>query len=196
MQTGFIFPKPVTVPPRPRLGKRRDKGIQAQTSEQLCAHPLEEKKSWKELKPWVKMRTMGSLGPPGRRKHFLERRTALRVCRVLSLAGPVLLSNIRPSGLFRLFVIYNEVQSPGSVCFVPWSVSLRNSHSMPSIPSPTFNQHPIGIWYTHDLGNSLPCWDKCQLRFWICKRHNPNTKILLPKAILFPIHFPNHSTTC
>lgn len=64
----------------------------------------------------------------------------------------------------RLFVIYNEVQSPGSACFVPWSVSLRNSHSMPSITSPTFNQRPIGIWYTHDLGNSLPCWGQMSIK--------------------------------
>lgn len=131
------------------------------------------------MKAWVK--TMrGSPGLLHLRK-LSGKETAVRVYRVLSHAGPILFCNIQPSGLFRLFGIYDEVQSPETVCFLPWSASLRNSHFIPSFPSPTFNQHSIGIRYMSGLENSLPCWGRCQLRYWIYNRHNPNPKTLLPK---------------
>lgn len=44
------------------------------------------------------------------------------------------------------------------------------------------------------MKNSLPCWGKCKLRYWIYNRHNLNTKALIPKIISSLIHFPNSST--
>lgn len=96
---------------------------------------------------------------------------------------------LQHSGLFCLFVIYDEVNSPLS----PWWTSLRNSHLTPSFPS-TFNQHWIGIRYMDDMKNSLPCWGKCKSRYWIRNRHNLNTKVLIPKIISSLIHFANSST--
>lgn len=63
-------------------------------------------------------------------------------------------------------------------------------YSIPSFPSPTFNWHPTGIRYMHDLGNFLPCWGKCQLRYWIYKRQNPNTKLLATKSNPFSHPLP------
>lgn len=110
------------------------------------------------------------------------------VYKVISHAGPILFCNIQHSGLFCLFVIYDEVRSPGLVHFLPGQPALET----PTSPLP-FLQFltNIGIRYMNDMKNYLPCWGKCKLRYWIYNRHNPNTKTVLPKIISSLIHFPD-----
>lgn len=126
---------------------------------------------------------------------FLERRCLIYVYKVISHAGPILFCNIQHSGLFCLFVTYDVVQSPGLVHFLSGQPALET----PTSPLPFLQLlTSIGITYMNDMKNSLPCWGKCKLRYWIYNRHNPNTKTVLPKNNQFSHLLPRQTvpTAC